>query len=170
MAGRVGFSGLSAAGVKSRPWLLVGGQAVECSLSSSQRRAGWLACQPIKRQQDEDARRRGKRRARGVFAECDTLLVQCRLGRGGGGVRQGQIRVGPGRAGQGRARALGPGYSAAAVSLAVVRPSRVRGRTGLSLIKARHAQTGARRQNSTKQAKIPDDGGRRGRAMVLPMG
>lgn len=51
-------------------------------------RDGWLACQPIKTQQGEEEEDE-ERRARGVFAECDTLLVQCRLGR----VRSGQGRV-----------------------------------------------------------------------------
>lgn len=55
-------------------------------------------------------------------------------------------------------------------ALAVVRPSRVHGRTGLSLIKARHAQTGGRRQNSTTQAKMPDDEGLRGRRWMVAVG
>lgn len=74
-AGGVGFSGLAIPGVKSRPLLWVGGQAVESNWSSSQRRAGWLACQPMKRQQDEGEEQRRDELEEFLLSVILTLLV-----------------------------------------------------------------------------------------------
>jgi hypothetical protein len=57
-------SGAVAGGRSRFRWAVYAGSqelvAVGCNWSSSQRRRGWLACQPIKRQQedDEDEKRR----------------------------------------------------------------------------------------------------------------